>query len=268
MGRNLYANKPTYHQVSFLIPRGGKNMSVIRIKKNKNYTVMSNYHLKEKNMSLKAKGLLSVMLSLPEDWDYSVLGLTAICKESKTSIQCILKELEEYKYLTRNRIQNEKGQFEYVYNIYENPQTNNQCTDKPCTEKPCTDKPCTEIMPQLNTKEQRTKKQSIKELNTKNIYIKDDLKNEFEMLWKEYPNKQGKEKAFKSYVKVRTKEKVDLSDIVNGLKRYLVYCKQNQDWYSPKNGSTWFNQCSWNDEYPIKEITTKDSANNMDFSDF
>ena len=98
--------------------------------------------------------------------------------------------------------------------------------------------------------------------------IKDDLKDEFEMLWKEYPNKQGKEKAFKSYVKVRTKEKVDLSNIVNGLKRYLVYCKQNQDWYSPKNGSTWFNQCSWNDEYPIKEITTKDLANNMDFSDF
>ena len=115
--------------------------------------------------------------------------------------------MEEYKYLTRNRIQNEKGQFEYVYNIYENPQTNNQCTEKPCTEKPCTEKPCTEIMPQLNTKEQRTKEQSTKELNTKNIYIKDDLKNEFEMLWKEYPNKQGKEKAFKRYVKVRAKEK-------------------------------------------------------------
>lgn len=243
-------------------------MSVIRIKKNKNYTVMSNYHLKEKNMSLKAKGLLSVMLSLPEDWDYSVLGLTAICKESKTSIQCILKELEEYKYLTRNRIQNEKGQFEYIYNIYENPQTNNQCTDKPCTEKPRTDKPCTEIMPQLNTKEQRTKKQSTKELNTKNIYIKEDLKNEFEMLWKEYPNKQGKEKAFKSYVKVRTKEKVDLSDIINGLKRYLVYCKQNQDWYSPKNGSTWFNQKCWEDEYDIKEITTKDIAPMMTFDKF
>ena len=110
--------------------------------------------------------------------------------------------------------------------------------------------------------------QLIESDNKKSKNIQDDLKNEFEMLWKEYPNKQGKEKAFKSYIKVRTKEKVDLSDIVNGLKRYLVYCKQNQDWYSPKNGSTWFNQYSWNDEYPIKEITTKDLANNMDFSDF
>ena len=121
-------------------------------------------------------------------------------------------------------------------------------------------------------------------INTDNIYsenmqlvesnnkipknIKEDLKNEFEMLWKEYPNKQGKEKAFKSYVKVRTKEKVDLSDIVNGLKRYLVYCKQNQDWYSPKNGSTWFNQKCWEDEYDIKEITTKDIAPMMTFDKF
>ena len=123
-------------------------------------------------------------------------------------------------------------------------------------------------MPQLNTKEQRTKKQSTKELNTKNIYIKEDLKNEFEMLWKEYPNKQGKEKAYKSYVKARKKEKVDLSDVVNGLKRYLVYCKQNKDWYSPKNGSTWFNQKCWEDEYNLKEMTTKDLANYIDFSDF
>ena len=122
------------------------------------------------------------------------------------------------------------------------------------------------------------------DINTDNIYsenmqlvesnnkipknIKDDLKNEFEMLWKEYPNKQGKEKAFKSYVKVRTKEKVDLSDIINGLKRYLVYCKQNQDWYSPKNGSTWFNQKCWEDEYDIKEITTKDIAPMMTFDKF
>lgn len=121
-------------------------------------------------------------------------------------------------------------------------------------------------------------------INTNNIYsenmqlvesdnkisknTQDDLKNEFEMLWKEYPNKQGKEKAFKIYVKVRTKEKVDLSDIVNGLKRYLVYCKQNQDWYSPKNGSTWFNQKCWEDEYNIKEITTKDIAPMMTFDKF
>lgn len=85
-------------------------------------------------------------------------------------------------------------------------------------------------------------------LNTKKI------NKEFELLWKEYPNKQGKVKALKSYIKARTKDKVEYQNIKNGLDKYLIYCKQNKDWYSPKNGSTWFNQQSWNDEYPIKEV--------------
>lgn len=110
--------------------------------------------------------------------------------------------------------------------------------------------------------------QLIESENKKSKNIQENLKNEFEMLWKEYPNKQGKDKAFKSYVKARTKEKIDLPLIINGLKRYLFYCNQNKDWYSPKNGSTWFNQHGWDDEYPIKETTTKDLANYLDFSDF
>ena len=69
-------------------------MAVFRVNKNKNYTVMSNYHLRDKNLSLKAKGLLSLMLSLPEDWDYTVRGLSAINKESLGAIQSALKELE------------------------------------------------------------------------------------------------------------------------------------------------------------------------------
>ena len=92
-------------------------MAVIRVNKSKNYTVMSNYHFKDKNMSLKAKGLLSMMLSLPDNWNYSVEGLVAISKESKTVIQSTLKELEDLKYLKRTRVQNSKGQFEYIYDI-------------------------------------------------------------------------------------------------------------------------------------------------------
>ena len=76
-------------------------MAVIRINKTQNYTVMSNYHLKEKDMSLKAKGLLSLMLSLPDNWDYSISGLVSICKENETEIKSILKELEEFGYLER-----------------------------------------------------------------------------------------------------------------------------------------------------------------------
>lgn len=248
-------------------------MAKFKVNKTKDFTIMSNYHLKEKNMSLKAKGLLSVMLSLPEDWDYSIAGLVAISLENESAIRSAMSELKKFGYLEVIKLMPDEsgnGRIDYIYNIYEKPKQEDKKQDieNLHLENQQLENLDVENQVQLNTKEERTKKQSTKELNTNNICIKEDLKNEFEMLWKEYPNKQGKEKAFKSYVKVRTKEKVDLSDIVNGLKRYLVYCKQNQDWYSPKNGSTWFNQYSWNDEYPIKEITTKDLANNMDFSDF
>lgn len=74
-------------------------MAVVRINKTQNYTVMSNYHFKEKDMSLKAKGLLSLMLSLPDDWDYSIAGLVAICKENETEIKNILEELQKFGYI-------------------------------------------------------------------------------------------------------------------------------------------------------------------------
>ena len=67
---------------------------VFKIEKNKNYTIMSNYHLRDKNLSLKAKGLLSFMLSLPENWDYSLSGLIAVCKEQESSIKSTLRELK------------------------------------------------------------------------------------------------------------------------------------------------------------------------------
>ena len=74
-------------------------MAIIRVNKNKNYTIMSNYHLKEKNMSLKAKGLLSQMLSLPDNWDYTIAGLSAINKEKEGVIKTTLDELKHFKYL-------------------------------------------------------------------------------------------------------------------------------------------------------------------------
>ena len=92
-----------------------------------------------------------------------------------------------------------------------------------------------------------------------NIYIV-----EFEETWKAYPNKKGKENAMKDYIKAR-KDGVDYETIVNGLKKYLMYCKKEKKWYKPKNGSTWFHQRSWNDEYEI-EITTEDLQ--MDLTDF
>lgn len=120
---------------------------VFKVNKNGDYTVMSNIHFKEKNMSLKAKGLLSLMLSLPEDWDYSIAGLVKISKDGKDSVMKALQELEQYGYLKRTKVTDDKGRFEgYQYDIYESPYS-----EKPYAEKPNTEKPNTENPPQLNT---------------------------------------------------------------------------------------------------------------------
>lgn len=100
-------------------------MAVFRVKKTSDYTVMSNIHLKEKEMSLKAKGLMSVILSLPENWDYSVSGLVAICKEEESAINSTLKELKEFGYLRVDKLlpnETKSGRIEYIYNIFETPQ--------------------------------------------------------------------------------------------------------------------------------------------------
>lgn len=98
-------------------------MSVFRIHKTSNYTVMSNYHFKERDMSLKAKGLLSLMLSLPDDWSYNISGLVRLSKDGKDSVMSALAELEKFRYLERKQVTNDKGQFAGVqYNIYEVPQ--------------------------------------------------------------------------------------------------------------------------------------------------
>lgn len=99
--------------------------TVLRVVKNKDYVVMSNVHLREREMSLKAKGLLSVILSLPDDWHYSIEGLVSICAEKETSVVSALKELKEFGYLKVDKLmpnQTKSGRIEYVYNIYETPQ--------------------------------------------------------------------------------------------------------------------------------------------------
>lgn len=156
-------------------------MAVIRVNKTGDYTVMSNTHFKEKEMSLKAKGLLSLMLSLPENWDYSVAGLVALSKDGKDSVTASLCELEELGYLIRKRVTDEKGRFAgYEYNIFENPQT-----EKPLEEKPFMENPSTEKPTQLNTKILNTKILNTKKSNTNKINNK-KKKSPFEHIILEY----------------------------------------------------------------------------------
>jgi len=99
-------------------------MAIFRVFKNGNFTIMSNTHLREKKLSLKAKGLLSEMLSLPENWDYTIKGLVAINKESESAIKSALIELKEFGYLKINKLMpnsTTSGRIEYVYDIYEYP---------------------------------------------------------------------------------------------------------------------------------------------------
>ena len=139
-------------------------MPVFRINKTKNYTVMSNYHLKDKKLSFKAKGLLSYMLSLPDDWDYSVEGLCKAGKDNKSAIRSALEELKDNKYLIINKLmpnESKSGRIESEYIIFEVPNEEKQ--------KPKINSCFSEVenQPQINTKKQNTKiKKNIKKKNT------------------------------------------------------------------------------------------------------
>lgn len=149
-------------------------MSVIRIRKSKNYTVMSNVHLRDKNISLKAKGLLSVALSLPDNWNYSLHGLTLICKESITAIRSAIKELCDNGYVKVDKFYPEKecgrSKIEYVYTFYEEPQnTEHQNKVNQDIENLHVEGEHIEDMMQINTKELNTDKINTKRTNTEKL---------------------------------------------------------------------------------------------------
>lgn len=152
-------------------------MAYFRVNKNRDYTVMSNHHLRDRNLSLRAIGLLSKMLSLPDDWDYSVPGLVAICRESKNIIQGALKELEKNGYLVRTMTRDSSGHIGYNYDVYEQPQHTLPRPEKPCTVSPSTVEPCTEKQPQLNTNKLSTNKLSTEESKTQEKAVEPNVVN-------------------------------------------------------------------------------------------
>ena len=146
-------------------------MSVFRVEKTKGYTVMSNHHLRNHTLSLKAKGLLSQMLSLPDDWDYTLQGLAQINKESIDAIREAVRELERAGYIERSRERDERGCLRgTVYTIYEQPHTEPTSEepaqalptlDNPTLEKPMLDKPTLENPTQLITKSTKKEKDKV-----------------------------------------------------------------------------------------------------------
>lgn len=117
-------------------------MAVYRVNKNRSYTVMANYHLRDKNLSLKAVGLLSKMLSFNDGWQFSTKGLSAICKEGPDAVLAALRELEDHGYLVRHRQRDSKGRMSNtVFEIYEQPQPVSPHGEKPHMENPDVDNP-------------------------------------------------------------------------------------------------------------------------------
>lgn len=153
--------------------------AVFRVVKDRNYTVMSNYHLNDKNISLKSKGLLSQMLSLPDTWDYTLRGLAKINKERIDAIRTAVLELEQNGYIARRQLRDAGGRLSNTeYTIFEHPQlkapclenpitvdtgpASSPCLDYPITDNPYTEKPVSDNPTQLKTKRTSTQKESKK----------------------------------------------------------------------------------------------------------
>ena len=163
-------------------------MAYFRVNKSKNYTVMSNHHLRDKNLSLRAIGLLSKMLSLPDNWDYSIKGLVAICKDKEPTVRGALSELKEHGYVVVTKLMpgtTSSGRIEYVYDIYESPR--NQTGEKQGGGKQGLEKQGVEFQglefldlvkrAQLNTKEVSTKELNTERVNTEDAVVDTSLVN-------------------------------------------------------------------------------------------
>lgn len=216
-------------------------MAIIRNKNKENYTVVDSAILKNKNLSLKARGMLLTLLSLPDDWEFSENGLEALFCDGLTTIKTALKELENEGYLIREKYKNEKGQFSTYWTILEKPQ-----------QKIRDGKSATENDTQSNTK--------IKYLNNNICPSKDEqdnsslketeLADNFDKIWNLYPRKDGKNTAYRHYkawlegkMYAGRKVKLDNKQMWYATKKYADLVEREKiDKQYIKMGSTFFNE--------------------------
>lgn len=198
-------------------------MSTIRVNKTRDYTVLSNFHFKEKKMSLKAKGLLSLMLSLPDDWNYSIAGLVSLSKDGKDSVMATLAELEKFGYLNRIRTTNSKGQFSGVeYDIYEEPQQDIPVAEKQNEDKQNAEESNSDNPPQLNTNNSlKTKFNKItNELNTNDEAVSPEMEV---ILFKMVKNNFIRD-LYKDYIRMRAEINAPMTS--RGLEMLITRCER------------------------------------------
>lgn len=235
-----------------------------RVNKTSNYTVMSNTHLREKNMTLRAKGLLSVMLSLPENWDYSIAGLAAINAESENIIKQSLDELKRFGYLVVTKLtprQTESGRYEYIYDIYEQPQKIQGIEKQGVEFQGLENWGVNKYTDIRNTKEINKEKQTpqaaMPDKSGESVTAIESIKDEFEKLWAIYPNKQGKQHAYRAYERARKRKQnpITYEQVKAGIEQYCEYiaAKGISKQYI-KHGSTYFNGAEWENEYDLTPI--------------
>lgn len=221
-------------------------MAKVIVPRNEGYTIMTNWHLRDKALSLKAKGLMSFMLSLPEDWDYSIEGLVKCSSDGRDSIRSAIAELSQQGYLTVSRCRDARGLLtDSEYTLHPHPQTGNPYMDNPMLDFPTLDNPT-----QINTKDNKELKSINKEdTNVSKKEHSDWL--EFEEVWELYPKREGKQNAMKAYLKAR-KEGISKETIVAGINTYIEFIKaRGIGRQYIKMGSTWFTQRCWQDEYDL-----------------
>lgn len=185
-------------------------MAVIRTIKSEDYTTMCNTHLRDKNLSLKAKGLLSMMLSLPDKWHYSVKGLEGICKESKNTINSVLNELEDNNYLVRRRRYRNGKISEWEYIIFENNENHDE--ELLHLKNEDTENEDIEIQDIENRDAYKiTKELNTKELNTNEYKEKNIKKESVNSVIAEYTENKELQDALHGFVEMRTKARKPLT---------------------------------------------------------
>lgn len=245
---------------------------IIRVNKTSNYTVISNNVFRDQSLSLKAKGLLTTILSLPDSWKYSIEGLVRLCSDGRGTVTSALNELIEKGYVVRTQIFDNENRFSgYIYDIYEEKQA--KIADLPCAEKPITEKPITENQTQLNTNLLNTNI-----LNTNNIssnppiFPRENIDREamFEQFWKAYPpckRKVDKPGCKRKFLKIENLETI-FPEIMASLEMWKREWAKEKNEYVPLT-SKWINQQYWTVKDTRSEIEQKiDEAADKHFGDF
>ena len=230
-------------------------MAILRNASKGKYTVLNNGIFRDENLSAKSLGILAKMLSLPDNWEFSVTGLCSIFKKDGIdSIRNGLKELEQNGYLVRNRVRDESGKLTSAeWTVSDQPMLG-----KPMLENPMLENPMLENRTQYNTKEYNTKEFITKEFITKDIPPispkgKTDCSDLFNKFWAAYPKHIAKQSAVKAFEKLKPDEK-----LLEAMLKAIEMQRESKQW--EKDGgafipypATWLNQRRWEDELPQGE---------------